>query len=227
MAIQFQGFSGVLAEIEATWRALRTRAAPLDHTTFGHYRASLIIPLLATQAANGTLMAFRWSDATRLCALTKLRLQLQQTAVATATIMPAFQAVVARSWSVADSAGIAATIDAKLGKVRTSHATSLLGANDLRFSSAAAGLTAGTRTLDATSIIDLTAPQWITPSSATLAAGWPTYEKGIDFRMGDGEHPIIFAQNEGFVVKGPTIVFGAAGTANLIVDWSWAELAAF
>jgi hypothetical protein len=53
-----------------------------------------------------------------------------------------------------------------------------------------------------------------------------TYAKQMDFTNA-GDHPLVFAQNEGFIVRGPTTVFGAAGTANLIVDVAWAEVSAY
>jgi hypothetical protein len=62
--------------------------------------------------------------------------------------------------------------------------------------------------------------QTITTPNASL------YSCDLDFDQGVA-HPLVFAQNEGFIVQGPSVVFGAAGTANLIVDVAWSELAAY
>jgi hypothetical protein len=174
---------------------------------------------VATQAANGTLFSFRWGDATRFCVLNKVKISCLQTTAATATIMPSFQVLIARGFSVSDSAGTAMTLTTNNGKKRTSMGTTLL--TDARFATVAAGLTAGTRTLDAAPVLELATQQAITTPNATL------YTSELDIGAGDGNHPFVFAQNEGFIVRGPTVVFGAAGTANLMVEVSWAEVAAY
>lgn len=220
MAIQIQGNGGVVGEVDgALFRALRMTARPIDVGSLGHYRISKTIPLLVTQAANGTLFSFRWTDATRLAVLTKMRLTCLQTAAATATIMPSFQAFAARGFTVSDSIGTAIVTSGNNLKKKTAMGTSLVG--DVRFATVAAGLTAGTRTLDADPFLELPTQQTITTPNQVM------YEKELDVGMGDGNYPYVFATNEGFIIRGPTVVFGAAGTANLVVDISWAEVAAF
>jgi hypothetical protein len=220
MAIQQQGFSGTVSEVDGTvFRAQRTTPRPIDYGTLGHYRIAQTVALVATQAVNGTLFSFRWGDATRFCIIGKLKISVMQTAAATATIMPSFQIFLARSFSVSDSAGTALVLTGNNAKKRTSMGSSLV--TDARFSAVAAGLTAGTRTLDSNPIIELATQQVITTPNATL------YAAELDIGAGDGNHPIVLAQNEGFIVRGPTIVFGAAGTANLLVEVSWAEVAAY
>lgn len=220
MAIQIQGNAGTVAEVEGTtYRALRVVNRPLDTLALGHYRLATTVPLVVTQAANGTLFSFRWGDATRICVVTKLRMSVLQTAAATATIMPSFQAFVARGFTASDSVGTAITLTANSLKKRTSMGTTLV--TDIRKSAVAAGLTAGTRTLDSESFLEVPTQQTITTPNAIM------YEKELEIDMGHGNHPYVFAQNEGFIIRGPTIVFGAAGTANLCVDLSWAEMAAF
>lgn len=185
----------------------------------GHYRLATTVALVVTQAANGTLFSFRWGHATALCVILKLRLGLLQTAAATATIMPSYQVLVARSFSISDSVGTAITLTGNNMKMRTNMGTSLV--TDIRKSAVAAGLTAGTRTLDAEPLLELPTNSTITTPNSTQ------YEKELEKDMGHGVHPLVFAQNEGFIVRGPTVVFGAAGTANLVVDVTWAEMAAF
>lgn len=219
MAIQIQGNGGTVAEVDgSSYRALRVVQKPLDAGALGHYRLSTTVALVVTQAANGTLFSFRWGDATRLCAIQYIRLQCLQTAAATATIMPSFEVLQARSWSVSDSAGTAITLTTNSMKKRTSFGTTLV--TDIRKSAVAAGLTAGTRTLDADAIMQMPTQQTITTPNTTV------YSQSIDFTDGS-DHPLIFAQNEGFIVRGPTVVFGAAGTANLVVDIGWTELASY
>ena len=220
MAVNVAGNGGTVAEVDGnTFRALRTTPRPIDYGTLGHYRFAQSISLLATQAVNGTLLSFRWGDATRLCVIGKIKLSLMQTTAATATIMPDYQVYIARSFTVSDSAGGALTITGNNMKKRTSMGTTLV--TDLRVSSAAAGLTLGTRTLDAAPILEM-------PTNSTITTPNPTlYTAELDIGAGDGNHPVVLAQNEGIIVRGPTVVFGAAGTANLIVEMSWAEVTAY
>lgn len=219
MAVQLQGNGGTVAEVDgSTYRALRVVQRPVDAGAFGHYRLSTTVALVVTQAANGTLFSFRWGDATRLCVIQFIRLQCMQTAAATATIMPSFEVVVARSFTASDSAGTAITLTGNSMKKRTSFGTTLV--TDIRKSAVAAGLTAGTRTLDADAILQMPTQQTITTPNTTL------YNQSIDFTDGS-DHPLVFAQNEGFIVRGPTVVFGAAGTANLVVDVGWAEVTSY
>ena len=220
MSIQIQGNGGTVAEVDGTtFRAVRTVPKPIEYGALGHYRVAATVGLLATQAANGTLFSFRWGDATRFAVITKLRLSIMQTTAATATIMPNFNVFVARGFSVSDSAGTAVTLTGNNMKKRTSMGTSLV--TDIRYSAATAGLTVGTRTLDAQPILVMPTQQTITTPNATL------YQVELDVGVGDGNHPIVLAQNEGIIIQGPSVVFGAAGTANLVVDMSWAEVTAY
>jgi hypothetical protein len=220
MAIQIQGNGGTVAEVDGTtFRAQRVVPKPFEYGAFGHYRLATTVALVVSQAANGTLFSFRWGDATRLCVLQKLRLELLQTAAATATIMPSFQVFIARGFTASDSVGTAITLTGNNMKKRTNMGTTLV--TDIRKAAVAAGLTAGTRTLDAEAIMEMPTNQTITTPNAF------TYSKELDTGASDGNHPYVFAQNEGFIVRGPTIVFGVAGTANLTVDIAWAEVASF
>jgi hypothetical protein len=220
MAIQVQGNGGTVAEVDGTtFRAMRTTPRPIDHGAFGHYRLATTVALVVTQAANGTLFSFRWGDATRLCVIGKIKLSCLQTTAATATIMPSFEVLIARSFTVSDSVGTALTLTGNSFKKRTSMGTTLV--TDIRKAAVAAGLTAGTRTLDSEAIMQMPTQQTITTPNATL------YTSELDIGAGDGNHPLVFAQNEGFIVRGPTVIFGAAGTANLVVDVCWAEVTAY
>lgn len=220
MAIQIQGNAGVVGEVDGTtFRALRTVNKPFDHGALGHYRLATNIALVVTQAANGTLFSFRWGDATRFCVIQKIRLACIQTTAATATIMPTFQVLIARSFTVSDSVGTALTLTGNQFKKRTNMGTTLV--TDIRKSAVAAGLTAGTRTLDLEPILELNTQQTITTPNSI------TYLRDYEANASDGIHPFVFAQNEGFIIRGPTVVFGAAGTANLAIEVEWAELTSF
>jgi len=219
MAIQIQGFGGVLAEVDGTtFRAIRITARPLEYGAFGHYRLATTIALVVTQAANGTLFSFRWGDATRFCVIFYLRMEILQTAAATATIFPRYQIFIARSFTASDSVGTAITLTGNNMKKRTNMGTTLV--TDIRKSAVAAGLTVGTRTLDDEPIVEMTTNSTITTPNAIA------YRKELDY-TNTGDMPHVFAQNEGFIIRGPTTVFGAAGTADMPVEVAWAEASAY
>lgn len=220
MAIQVQGQGGVVAEVDgSTYRALRTTPRPTEYGALGHYRISTIVPLLVTQVANGILFSWHWGSATNIAVLEYLRLSCIQTAAATATIVPHFQAFITRTFTVADSAGTLLTLTTNQGKRRTNMST--MAADNVRISAVAAGVTAGTGTDDAKPILDLPTNQTITTPNATQ------YEALLGDDVASGAHPQVFTQNEGLRVRGPTTVFGAAGTADLVVEIGWAELASY
>lgn len=219
MAVQFQGSSGIIAEVDGgTFKAIRTVSKPIDYGSLGHYGVSTTVPLLASQAANGTLFSFRWADATRLCVPNYIRLQVLQSAAAAAVIAPAFQVFLARGWTTSDSGGLAHVLAGNAFKKRTNMGTTLVA--DMRKSSTTAGLTAGARTLDSEPMLDLLALQTPTNPNTTI------YSKEIDL-TNSGDHPFVFAANEGFIVRGPTVAFGLTGTANLVIDIAWAEVTAY
>jgi hypothetical protein len=218
MAIQLQGNSGTIAEVEAGTRSLRVTTRPIDYGALGSYRFATTIALVVTQAANGTLLSWRWGDATRLSVLFYLAMQALQTAPATATIWPRFQAFVARGFTASDSIGTAVALTGNSMKKRTSMGTTLV--TDIRKASVAAGLTVGSRTLDGEAFLEMGTQQTIT------SANQQVYQKALDLTS-SGDMPYVFAQNEGFIIRGPTTVFGAAGTMDLPVEAAWAELTSY
>lgn len=219
MAIQIQGANGVTQQVDGSvYQAGRVAVRPLDHGTLGHYRIATTVALPVSTVANATLFSFRWGDATRVCVPTYIRLECIQTAPATATIMPSFEVVVARSFSISDSAGTAVTLTGNNMKKRTNMGTSLV--TDIRKAALAAGLTAGTRTLDTEAAMQMPTVQTITTPNTT------SYSKELDLTNA-ADHPIVLVANEGFIIRGPSVAFGAAGTANLMIDICWAEVASY
>lgn len=202
----------------STFRALKITPRPIDCGTLGFYRLATTVSLVASQTANGTLFSFRWGDATRLCVVQFVRLEVLQTSAAVATIMPRYQVFIARSFTASDSVGTAITLTDNSMKKRTSMGTTLV--TDIRKSAASAGLTVGTRTLDSEPILEIASNLTTTTPNETL------YSREIDL-TNSGDHPIVFVQNEGLIVRGPTVVFDATVTASLLVEMAWAEVASY
>ena len=225
MAIQQQGFSGVISEVESSFRALRATGRPLDHGSLGHYRLGMTSGTIAAAlAANGELFQFRWTDATRLCVVQKVLISAGANVAATAAGLVNLDLVIARSWSAAGTGGTAATITGNNAKTRTSMGTTLLG--EARCATTAA-LGAGTKTLDAQSIGNVFIG--IGTGAITASHRLQLVDK-IDLMKIDADmsiHPVVLAQNEGLVIKNGATVWPASMTWGLSVTVVWAEVTAY
>ena len=225
MAIQQQGFSGVISEVESSFRALRATGRPLDHGSLGHYRLGMTSGTIAAAlAANGELFQFRWTDATRLCVVQKVLISAGANVAATAAGLVNLDLVIARSWSAAGTGGTAATITGNNAKTRTSMGTTLLG--EARCATTAA-LGAGTKTLDAQSIGNVFIG--IGTGAITASHRLQLVDK-IDLMEIDADmsiHPVVLAQNEGLVIKNGATVWPASMTWGLSVTVVWAEVTAY
>ena len=76
MAFQIQGNTGQIAEVGgAAFQALRVEQRPIDPGSLGYYKKSLLSGTMAAGlAANAEVFQFRWTDATRLCAVLRVTL---------------------------------------------------------------------------------------------------------------------------------------------------------
>lgn len=225
MAIQVQGNGGTTAEVDGTsYRALRVNNRPLDVGALGHYRLSMATGTIAAAlAANAELFQFRWTDATRLAVIQKIMISAGANVAATAAGLVTLEATVARSFTVAGTGGTAATITGNNQKTRTSFGTTLLG--EVRCATTAA-LGAGTKTLDTQGIGNLT--MGIGTGALTVAPTINLTER-MDLLEQDGieQHPLVLAQNEGFVIKNGATAWPATMTWALGVTVVWAETAAY
>jgi len=228
MGLQIQGNGGQIAEVDGSgFRALRVSARPVENEALGAYQLAMTSGTLAAAlAASGQVFSMRWGDATRLMVLFYLSLKFQQLTPRTAATLTdfGFDAFVARSFSASASGGTAATLTGNAMKTRTAQGTTLL--TDARISSTAA-LTAGTQTLDANAFAaSIGIPQRVNPAAATEEVISQSPELVWFPNIGNGEHPIVLAQNEGIVIRNRT-VWPAAGTGIVTVNARWAEVLAY
>lgn len=226
MAIQIQGNSGVVAEVDGTtFRALRVTNRPINYGSLGYYRAGAISGTIAAAlAANSEVFQFRWPDATNLALVYKVQVSAGANVAATAAAITSLRMTAARSWSAAGSGGTRLTLTGNNCKLRTSMGTTLV--NDAGIASTGA-LTAGTKTLDTTDL-GVVSIGIMTGAITTVVSGnLISRGDGILYDAdGEGFHPLTLAQNEGFVIRSG-VIFPAAMTWQLGVDVVWAEAAAF
>lgn len=210
MAIQFQGSSGVVAEVEANTKAVRFTPRPADVGSLGSY--SLLAStgtMAAGLAAAAPIFAFRWSDATRFATIRTVRIALTSLGTGFTAGVGFIDMVAARGFTVSDTGGTAVVLTGNNGKKRTSFGSSLVG--DFRISSTAT-LTAGTRTLDANALSGVRFGVNANTNAVQLAttAIWtPDYS---------GDWPLVLAQNEGFVIRA-TVPATGTWTGDVAIEW--------
>ena len=210
MAIQLQGFNGVVPEVESANRALRVTHRPLDYGALGIYSMSTVSGIMAAGLGAGSVVySFRWTHATNLCLLRSVRFGAGGIGLFSAGIVN-IEAVIARSFTAFHTGGTAATLSSNQQKRRTTMATTSLG--EARIASTAA-LAGGTLTLDSQGIGNLV-------GSVTAVAGTTLVAPGSELVPDDrdGRHPVVLTQNEGFVIRA-TVPATGTWTFGVSVDW--------
>lgn len=224
MAVQIQGQSGTVAEVDGTvFRAQRVTARPIDHGALGAYRYGGLTGILpAALGANSEIFQYRWTNSPNLAVIRKVRFSAAVSTTFFAAGVPlAIDIVKATAWSAQGTGGTAVTPGTTM-KRRTSMGSSLVAAGDIRIATTAA-LGAGTKSLEANSLATMLAGAPITASlnGTIFAPGTVLFEAEV----GDGEHPLVLAQNEGFVIR--SVAVPGTGTWQAAIGIDWAECTSY
>jgi hypothetical protein len=219
MGIQNIGAGGVVGQIDTVHAAGRMSLRPLDVGGRGGYRLTALSGSIgATLAAAAPLFSFRWGDSSRYAVLHDVQVGAVVNGSITTAVALVLEAALARSSSASDTGGTALTLSGNNGKNKTGFATTLL--SDARIATTAA-LSAGTRTLD-TQGFGLA----LGGTGTTAGAVTPIPMQSIYRPIAGVEHPIVLAQNEGFIVRsvntGP-----ATGTFQIAVLVTWSEVTSY
>lgn len=218
---------GVSEEVDPTFRAGRVALLPLEYKTLqgkvlGHYSA-VGTTAAAAFAANSNLAAFRFTDPTNFAVILRVWVSAQVVTAVTAQRVDALNLFVARGYTARDATNATAISFANpnTNKLRSTMGTTLMTAGNFDVASAAAGVSAGTKTVDANPV------SFLGLSGSAAIAGVGTGASGDLYKWDRlGQHPITLSQNEGILVQwGATAL--ATGTATLTVGIEWAEVAAF
>lgn len=209
------------------------RSVGVPMAALGYYSWQGLTGVYNGLAANTPLFSLRWGDATRLCVILKVEVAVITSTTASAAGITERQLIIARSFTVADTGGTAATLTGNNAKRRTSMGTSLI--SDMRIG---APITAGTRTLDAQPVstvigwspllntgITIGGVGGVSTVAATSSAiaGGIGGVKLLDAINGQ-EYPIVLAQNEGIVVRiGAVQPTGAVQQTSVTVTWAEAN----
>lgn len=215
-------------EVDGTaFRAARMSPRPLE--SLGQYGFSVVSGTLAAAlAASAVVFSARWGDATKLAVIQSIKtrfMPLTPFTAATLTDHTSFDIFIGRTFSGSHTGGTGLTLTGNSFKRRASMATTSF--TDIRIATTAA-LGGGTVTLDPHPFAaSIRKGNRVNPAAATEEIIMPVTD-GIDcdLNVGDGQHPIVLANNEGIVVRNRT-VWPAAGTGILMVEMDWAEVSAY
>lgn len=217
VAANVAGVGAVAAE------GLHVIAKPTDHGALGQYCYGGFTGILpAALAANSEIYQFRWTQGSNLCVVRKVRIAASVSTTFFAAGVPVqIDLVKSTSWTVAGTGGTAIT-PAGLMKRRTSMGNSLVATGDMRIATTAA-LGAGTKTLETLSLSSILAAGPITASlnGQIIAPGTVLWQAEV----GDGEHPLVLGQNEGFSIRSVAVPATGTWIASITVDW--AEVTAY
>lgn len=226
--MNLQGPSGFAAEVDgSTFRALRTTNRPVDYGANGYYQLAMTSGTIAATLAAGTasaghMFAWRWGDASKLGVLYYFKLRFQCLTLFTAGLTDfGFDLFRATGYTASHTGGTGATLTGDNCKTRTSMATTLL--TDARMMTTAQ-LTNGTNTLDAQPFANsIGDTQRVNPAAGTEEQFVNNPDLIWQPMVANGEAPMVFAQNEGFIVRNRT-VWPAAGTGVISIEMRWGEV---
>lgn len=210
--------------IDPMFLAARIALKPHDYSgsgrVLGHYRAAgYTAAALFTAAVN--LANMRFTDNASFCVPLRIRVAAAVAAAVTAQRLDPLGLLVARAYTAQETTNLTAlTLTGNNAKMRTTPMgtpNATIGVANL-----AAGLTGGTRTIDANpiGIASLSGAGAI----AGLGTGLPTTE--IYSAVAAGTHPLVLAANEGLLLQwGATAL--ATGTVVVGLEVEWAEVVVF
>lgn len=217
MALQLQLENGsLIGGGGAVFKGANVHAKPLDCGSFGHYRLSTIVQLVAGQGSNSRLFELRNSGSNWIIP-TEIKVSVMPYgAVAVPNLMYVAMHT-CTSFTVVDTASTATPVAAAM-KTGMPAAPGGVQIRTVALAGNAAGMTGGTLT-ESSSWVDV-----LMAWAASVTPNTQPISKDFAANIMRGGHPWIFAANEGFTVRHATT---GSGTTNQLVvqfDVAWAEV---
>lgn len=194
------------------------RALP---SSIGHYRTSVVLTMATTQGANSRLFEIRNTHATNLVIPTRIRVGAMVTGTVTTAYLfrlglyrcPTFSAVDTTNTVTPTTSLKRASMTAYPGNANVRHVT---------IAGAAGGMTGGTLTKDANE-----AGTYMMYAAGAAPAAQTVFNTTELLDDVNGTYPWTFVQNEGFEIENVTVGSGTANVVTVLIDVSWAEVAAY
>lgn len=193
-------------------------------SSIGHYRTAIQLTMATTQAANSNLFEIRNTHATNLLVLTRCRIGVYASGTVTTTYLGKWSLLRATGFTAVDTTN---TVTPTSSVKRTAGMSAYPGNAHVRHvtvAGAAAGMTGGTLTKDANALGIILAQMTTGPNATAGGLLIPTQELVDDV---NGTHPLVVAQNEGWVIENTVVGSGTSNVVQVLLDLSWAEVAAF
>lgn len=211
MAIQTQGTTGNVMEVDTSFKSARVSIRPPESLAWLSVGAQS--GAVTGIAANGPVFSFRNISANPIL-VRRVGIGFVTTTGFTAAQAVDFGLMFARAFTASDTGGTAIALTGSNTKHRTSMGA--LTSVDCRIATTGA-LTAGTRTLDTNTL----AQQGGYALAATAGTTIPVGQENL-FQHTADDYPLVLAQNEGFIIQNLTAM-GAAGIGRLYVNMELAE----
>jgi hypothetical protein len=222
--ISVQGNSGVTADVDGTtFRALRVTRRAVNYGALGIYRIGARTGTLGALSSINNIFHFRWTSTTSFALVNRVQISAGITAPGAASVNPFLVLSRVSAWTVDGSGGTAITPTGNTCKLRTSMATSSVGA--IRISTTGP-ITAGTYTADniecGAVFMGIGTAAITTTVASPLIAPFSWFDAGAE-----GGMPLVLSALEGLVVRMGNINFTAGVQWAMGVNLAWAEVAAF
>jgi hypothetical protein len=190
---------------------------PLDYGTGGIYqhRTRTTVDLPAGLAAAAPVYSFMWASTSLVALISRMNVMAWTTGIGFTAGLVRFSLYAARPFTAQDAGGVMINFsgnNAKMASVMASSGANIVYANN------GVALTAGTRTLDPDALESIVTTA---PVSSNTPFSFPAIAL-LDRREGD--HPLLIANNEGFVIQATV---PATGTWQFAVTLDWAEVQRF
>lgn len=224
MPLQFQGAGGnTVKESGTAFAGWVTTPKPIDYGTLGHYRVNHRCAIINAQAAASRLFEIRNSSAVNLIIPTHLIIKCLQTGAHTVALETSIDVFKVTGFSVLDTTNtVTLTPSVKRTLGMTVAASTGAQFRGVTIAGAAAGMTGGTLTKDASAVGQL--PVWLLAAMPTTGNVFPQVSDYFDDV--NGTHPFVLAQNEGIIVEN-RVLLGAAAGSSVYIDFSYVEVSTY
>jgi hypothetical protein len=224
MAVLEGGTSAALAGVAGEAASpMHVTIFPTSYGSGGHYHVGVTSGTMAVSlGASSEIFQFRYvTAASRLAAIYRVSISACANVAAATAQLCAFRMTAARGWTVAGSGGTRLTLTGDNVNLRTSMATSEV--NDAGVASTGA-LTAGTKTLDTSDLAAVSFGIGTGAITTSVALNLLPDTLLFDAASPGGAHPLILANQEGFVIRTGVNAFPAGMTWSFSVNVRWGEI---
>lgn len=177
--------------------------------------------IVATGAADALIFACRWTDPAKRALIERLSVNAVVTGTITTAVPYDLAAYFASSFSVAPTTDIlAATLTGRNNARRTAGVDATLMNGIWVLTTAAAGITGQTFTLDSQPLARISGATGTAIGSQFFGAGMPA--KLLDYK---NDEEVVLGVNEGIAIRAP-LAGPATGTFRVAVNMDWREIVA-